>query len=310
MINKTSKKLPNFIIAGFPKCGTTSLYQYFNSHDDIYMPDQKELHYFTYPILSKSINGVGDKEVNKYHINTLEEYMFCFSKVSHEKAIGDASPSYANYPEEAIPKIKELLGDPKIIIVLRDPIKRAYSNYLHLKRTGRETLSFYEALLKEEERIKLGYSDFWHYSFNSIYFDKIKKYIDNFSDVKIVVFEEYVKDIVKNTQDLYQFLGVDSNVEPKNLNVTFNPGGVYSENIITKFIFSHNIFRSFIKKHMKVTPFMKKLKVRVLQTFKKPTPKIDEEAERFLINKFKKDVQKLNKELNVNIEFWNPEFNK
>ena len=60
-------KKPNFIIAGFPKCGTTSLYHYLNEHPQIFMPNQKELHFFTFEILSKLKNGPRDKIVKKTH---------------------------------------------------------------------------------------------------------------------------------------------------------------------------------------------------------------------------------------------------
>ena len=163
-------KKPNFIIAGFPKCGTTSLHHYLNEHPQIFMPNQKELHFFTFEILSKLKNGPRDKIVKKTQIDNSEKYLKFYREVKNEIAIGDASPSYINYPTQ-FPKIKEYLNDPKLIIVLRDPINRAYSNYLHLKREQRETLSFKEAINIEEERKNKKYSDFWYYKFNSTYYD-------------------------------------------------------------------------------------------------------------------------------------------
>ena len=124
-------KKPNFIIAGFPKCGTTSLHHYLSEHPQIFMPNQKELHFFTFEILSKLKNGPRDKIVKKTQIDNSEKYLKFYREVKNEIAIGDASPSYINYPTQ-FAKIKEYLNDPKLIIVLRDPINRAYSNYLHL----------------------------------------------------------------------------------------------------------------------------------------------------------------------------------
>ena len=126
-------KKPNFIIAGFPKCGTTSLHHYLSEHPQIFMPSQKELHFFTYEILSKLKNGPKDGAVKKTQIQDSKKYLDFYRNVKNEIAVGDASPSYINYPNQFL-KIKEYLEDPKFIIVLRDPINRAYSNYLHLKR--------------------------------------------------------------------------------------------------------------------------------------------------------------------------------
>ena len=134
-------KKPNFIIAGFPKCGTTSLHHYLNEHPEIFMPEQKELHFFTYKILSKLKNGPKDELVKETQINSSEKYLSYYQNVKKEIAIGDASPSYINYPSEFL-KIKRYLNDPKVIIILRDPINRAYSNYLHLKREHSSLLTF------------------------------------------------------------------------------------------------------------------------------------------------------------------------
>ena len=134
-------KKPNFIIAGFPKCGTTSLHHYLDEHPEIYMPTQKELHFFTCNILSKLNKGPKDSIVKQTQINSSEKYLNFYKSVRNEIAIGDASPSYINYPSQ-FKKIKEYLNDPKVIIILRDPIDRAYSNYLHLKREHRDTITF------------------------------------------------------------------------------------------------------------------------------------------------------------------------
>ena len=165
-------KKPNFIIAGFPKCGTTSLYHYLNEHPEIYMPQKKELHFFTHKIISKLRSGPKDSVVKETQINSSEKYLDYFNSVTKELAIGDASPSYINYPSE-FSQIKKYLNDPKVIIIIRDPINRAYSNYLHLNREYRETLTFKDAINSEEDRMKKKYSDFWYYKFNSTYYDKI-----------------------------------------------------------------------------------------------------------------------------------------
>ena len=175
-------KKPNFIIAGFPKCGTTSLHHYLNEHPEIFMPEQKELHFFTFKILSRLKNGPKDELVKETQINSSEKNLSYFQNVKKEIAIGDASPSYINYPSEFL-KIKKYLNDPKVIIILRDPINRAYSNYLHLKREHRETMSFEDAIGAEDERIKNKYSDFWYYKFNSTYYQKIVKAKTTFSNV-------------------------------------------------------------------------------------------------------------------------------
>ncbi|MFT4643982.1 MAG: hypothetical protein ACI8RP_001011 [Urechidicola sp.] len=301
-------KLPNFIVAGFPKCGSTSLYYYLYEHPEIFLPKQKELHYFTYDIIVNLDAGKNDKEIKEFHVGSLSEYKNCYKDVTTEIAIGDVSPSYANYPE-IIPKISKTLGaETKVIIILRDPIKRAYSNYLHLVRENREDLSFYEALKQEEQRKKEGYSDFWYYTYNSLYYEKIKKIKETFNKVLIITFEEFIQDTEKGIVDVYSFLGVRKDFIPKNLNTQFNPGGVYKKNAITNFIFKQSKLKSIIKKTIPISTPIKKLKIKLIKNYKEPTPKIDELSEKYLLNKFHEDVNKLKEEFGVKTAYWNKDF--
>ena len=295
-------KKPNFIIAGFPKCGTTSLHHYLNEHPEIFMPEQKELHFFTYKILSKLKNGPKDELVKETQINSSEKYLSYFQNVKKEIAIGDASPSYINYPSEFL-KIKKYLNDPKVIIILRDPINRAYSNYLHLKREHRETMSFQDAIGAEEERIKNKYSDFWYYKFNSTYYQKIVKAKTTFSNVLILTIEELDKDPIITMKKVYKFLGVNNNFSFKIISEKFNVGGNYKKNFATKIIFQPSKLKNRIKRFVQPTSFLKIILMRLASVFRSKSEKIDQNLIDELKNYFKDDVENL-KKLDVNISNW------
>lgn len=295
-------KKPNFIIAGFPKCGTTSLHHYLSEHPQIFMPSQKELHFFTYEILSKLKNGPKDGAVKKTQIQDSKKYLDFYRNVKNEIAVGDASPSYINYPNQFL-KIKEYLEDPKFIIVLRDPINRAYSNYLHLKREQRETLTFKEAVNRENKRIKDKYSDFWYYKFNSTYYDKILKAKETFKEVLIITSEELNENHEATMKKVYKFLDVDCNFITKRKSNRFNKGGYYKKNLFTKIIFQPSKFKNLIKKVIKPTPSLKILLARVASVFRAKTEEIDEETVLYLTKHFKEEVKKL-KSLNINTSNW------
>ena len=295
-------KKPNFIIAGFPKCGTTSLHHYLSEHPQIFMPSQKELHFFTYEILSKLKNGPKDGAVKKTQIQDSKKYLDFYRNVKNEIAVGDASPSYINYPNQFL-KIKEYLEDPKFIVVLRDPINRAYSNYLHLKREQRETLTFKEAVNRENKRIKDKYSDFWYYKFNSTYYDKILKAKETFKEVLIITSEELNENHVATMKKVYKFLDVDCNFITKRKSNRFNKGGYYKKNLFTKIIFQPSKFKNLIKKFIKPTPSLKILLARVASVFRAKTEEIDEETVLYLTKHFKEEVKKL-KSLNINTSNW------
>ncbi|WP_299776493.1 sulfotransferase [uncultured Formosa sp.] len=299
-------KLPNFIISGFPKCGSSALHYYLENHPEIFMPKQKELHFFTNSILSKLNQGPGDKATKISQIKLFEDYEKSFKNVGDELAIGDASPSYINYPEK-FKEIKDRLFDPKVIILLRDPVKRAYSNYLHLVREGRETLGFYEALLEEENRKKKKFSDFWYYRFNSTYTEKVQKAQEVFSDVLIITQEELNSKPNETIKSIFTFLNVNADYTPTNLSERYNEGGVFEDNFITRTFFKQSKLKSFIKKRFPIPVEVKNIKNKVVNNYRKPTPLIDEKAEDFLVKELSEDVSNI-KKIGVDVSGWNKKF--
>ncbi|WP_418510453.1 sulfotransferase family protein [Corallibacter sp.] len=300
------QKRPNFIIAGFPKCGSTALHYYLENHPQIYMPKQKELHYFTSHILSKLNNGPGDKETKIWQLSNIDDYENCFKNAKPEQVIGEASPSYINYPCQ-FDTIKEELNNPKVIIILRDPIKRAYSNYLHLVREHREDLSFYEALLNEDERVNEQYSDFWYYKFNSTYFDKIQQACKKFEKVTVLTQEELNKDTKATMKKIFTFLGVEDSYVPDNIDQRYNHGGVFKDNFTTRFFFKQTKFKSIIKKTIPIPVQVKNVINKVVGKYRVPTPEIEPKTEEYLVQYFKEDVQNL-KNFGVNVSLWNKNF--
>ena len=297
---------PNFIISGFPKCGSTALHYYVDAHPEIFMPKQKELHYFTQSYISKLNKGPGDLEAKKSQVKSLDSYFKMFEGVSGEKTIGETSPSYINYPN-SFKKINKELDTPKLIILIRDPIKRAYSNYLHLLREHRETESFSKSLDLENFRKSQQYSDFWLYTFNSFYYDKIIEAKKVFSDVLILTQEELNLDTKKTLIKVYKFLEVDSEFTPKNSNNRYNKGGLYKKNIITNFIFKQGKIKTIFKKIVPISPWMKAIKNSLISNYHYKAAPVDEETENKLVKLFKKEVYNLTK-IGVDTSMWNKKF--
>lgn len=292
---------PNLLVVGFPKCGTTSLFYYLKDHPDVYLPEEKELHYFTHNILEQNQKGPGDKKSSGFHVTSASQYLQLFNSATNEKIIGDFSPSYASYPE-CISKIKSELNNPKIIVLVRDPIERAFSNYLHLIRDQREKVSFSEAVKLEEERFAEGYGDFWRLKYNSSYYEKIMKFKENFEEVRVLVFEELIKNPKEEIKAIYRFLEIEDDFIPDNLGLKYNEGGTYSKNILTRFLLQRNPIKDLIKKLIPLN--LADLKRKALSGFRKPKPKIDSETFEYLKGYFAEDVNKVRKELKLNIKSW------
>ena len=295
-------KKPNFIIAGFPKCGTTSLFHYLKQHPDIFMPNQKELHFFTQAQIFKLNKGPKDKVVKQSHIKSEKEYLELFKSVKDEVAVGDASPSYINYPEN-FGMIKQYLNDPKVIVIVRDPIDRAYSNYLHLKRELRETMDFFSALKNEDNRREESYSDFWYYRFNSTYYKKILMAKKTFSNVLVLTTEEFKRNPEITLKKVYSFLGVKLIVKKQALETKFNVGGYYKKNLITSLLFQPSSFKNALKKIIKPTTGIKMLVSRFSRLFQIKQPSIDQDSLSYLKKHFSKEINNL-KKMNIDVSKW------
>ena len=200
-------KLPNFLVIGAPKCGTTSLHHYLSQHPEVYVPLRKELHYFSYAYMQRFAAGPGDAHILAPLCSTRQAYEQHYERVGTQPAVGDVSPSYLYYAEVS-ERIKAELGKPKIVVVLRDPINKAFSQYMHLVRDNRETLTFSAALVAEAQRIRDGWAALWRYADSSLYADKLKRYLTIFGadHVKILLFEELARTPHLVMRDLFAFL--------------------------------------------------------------------------------------------------------
>src|SRR5689334_12703065 len=130
------KRLPTFIVIGAGKTGTSSLYRYLMQHPDVFMSPIKEPLFFAFAGEHPKFAGPGDAELNRRLVTSLEEYQALFEKGAHHRARGEASSAYLYYPTAAR-RLRELAPDTKLILTLRCPADRAYSNFLHALLLGR-----------------------------------------------------------------------------------------------------------------------------------------------------------------------------
>lgn len=170
---------PNFFIVGIAKGGTTSLYTYLKQHPQIYMSPMKEPHYFS---------QVGARYGQQHFVDVVTdeaEYLALFKGAQGYPAIGEASTSYLGF-EDTAEKIYEKLPEARIIILLRDPIDRAYSHYLMDVRQRGQKLSFYDAVVKERQEPEFGWGKDWH-RYTELYYPKVKRYLDVFGPGRVLI---------------------------------------------------------------------------------------------------------------------------
>ncbi len=207
-----SSLLPNFFIVGAAKAGTTALHQYLNQHPQIYMTPGKETNFFAYEGQVLNFQGPGDEAVGDFSITDMEEYHRQFAGVTTETAIGEACPLYL-YDTHSAANIAHHCPSAKIIVILRAPVDRAYANYLHLVRDGRETvLDFAQALGQEEARKEGNWEWFWQYQKAGYYAEQLQRYYDHFpaEQIRVYLYEDLRQDAQGLLKDIYDFLGVDT----------------------------------------------------------------------------------------------------
>jgi hypothetical protein len=200
----TSHRWPNLFLVGAAKAGTTSLYRELAQHPAIYMSPMKEPHFFS------RIHPVPDRKAFFPHLTDEDEYLALFEGATTEELLGEASTSYL-WDRHAAARIKRAVPEARILIMLRDPVDRAYSQYWNDVREGIERRSFLDALL-EEQRSGPGA---WGVTSLHIdcgrYSDQVERYLDQFGgQVHVLFFEDFVGREASTIADVHSFLGIGS----------------------------------------------------------------------------------------------------
>ena len=220
--------LPNFLIIGAAKAGTTAVYNYLQQHPEVYMSPLKEPHFFSYMGRRPDCNGPGDAEgINEYAITDLSSYERLFEGARGFAAVGEGSVSYL-YSHVAPTNIADVVPRGKLIVLLRDPTDRAYSSYLYMRARGREPLNtFEEALEAENDRIRNNWQHIWHYRQMGFYAEQLGRYLDTFQRDQILIslYEDFISDPQGVLSQIFEFLEVDSGFEPDR-SFRPNPSGV------------------------------------------------------------------------------------
>ncbi len=241
-------RLPNFLIVGAAKAGTTSVAGYLDQHPQIYMSPIKEPKYISSHFLKFPLKGPGDDFVEAFTIKNHYDYLQLFRWARKNLAVGEASVENLYFYEQAIPVIKRTLGDVKIVVILRNPVDRAFSAYKMMLRDGREELDFEDALEEENERKKKNWEYLWYYQDVGFYHDQVQAYLDNFSQVKIALFDDLRSDGQAFMRDLYRFLGVNDHFRPK-IDVKVNSSG-FLKNSFYRFVFRATGFKGLLYKYL------------------------------------------------------------
>ena len=219
--------LPNFLMVGAAKSGTSALYAYLRQHPDIFLSDVRECEFFALEGRPLQFTGPGDAVAFRRYITELDRYRTLFRGVRGQRAIGECSDLYL-YSREAAQRIRRLIPGARLLVLLRNPVDRAFSHFLQFVRDGREPLgSFEAALAAEPERVSAGWHPHWFLKARGLYAAQLRVYYDLFPKEQIAVhlYDDFQRDSAGVARRLFAFLGVDESFSP-DTSLRYNISGV------------------------------------------------------------------------------------
>jgi len=190
--------LPDFIIIGAAKAGTTSLYRYLTRHPNIFMSEPKEPTYFAH-----------DERFNRGE----SWYLSLFQDARPDQLCGEASTNYTNWPlyPDTVSRMASLVPAVKLIYLMRHPVDRAYSHYIQLIQNIRTDDPDYKFEKTFEEYIATDDSVIQ----SSNYMLQIEQFLERYNrdQMLFLIFEEFIKDPQSSLTQIADFLGLDSNFD-------------------------------------------------------------------------------------------------
>jgi hypothetical protein len=223
--------MPDFLIVGAAKAGTISLYHYLSQHPDVYMCPVNESNFFALENAdwNSEYRGPVDRfYIDQHCVKTLGAYQDLFAGATPGQVLGECSPLYL-FSATAAARIRHHIPKAKIIVILRQPVDRAFSNYQHLRRGGIEPITeFREAIQAEPSRRAQGWGPwpFWYYAEMGFFARQLQNYFGLFGRDQVFVrlYEDLQQNATGLLKEIYEFIGVDHRFTP-DVSTRHNIGG-------------------------------------------------------------------------------------
>lgn len=274
--------LPTFLGIGVPRSGTTWLYELLQTHTEVYVPKyRKEIHFF-------------DENYDR-GLDWYEKFFPSDAQARKYRAIGEITPFYLYY-DECLKRILKMPSITKLIVILRNPIDRAYSHYGCLIRDGKYAGSFEDCMSHHPEIVQ-----------QSFYTERLKKYLHHFEkeQLLVLIYERTIASSPSKTKEiLASFLGINGERFPSTAGVArVNTSGI--PNAHSAYFFFDKI--AWRLKDMDldcIVSWSKKLGIKRLFGKKHSLPRMKEEIRQYLIELYKPDIQELELLLETDLDCW------
>ncbi|MBA2574835.1 MAG: sulfotransferase [Nocardioidaceae bacterium] len=208
----TTGTVPNFLVAGAARCGTTGLVEGLRAHPQVFVTQPKEPHYFALHGRGADFEGPGDSgTINRVAVTNRADYLALYPQEHCYLALGDGSVSTLYYFEESLPEILRLNPEMRLIILLRDPVERAYSSHQYMRARGFEPHEDFLAAVREEPRRRAeNWHHIWHYTQMSLYAESIAAVQAALPPEQIGIwfYDDLDRDYDETLQQILRFLDV------------------------------------------------------------------------------------------------------
>lgn len=290
--------LPDLIVIGAAKAGTTAMHSYLAEHPDVFMSEVKETNYFAYA-LDESGNFVyGTAGLHRFPITSAHAYHNLFEKGAEARARGEASPIYLECPQSAA-RIHDAIPGARIICGLRNPVDRAYSDYLmYLRGTGQA----FDASRDLSPDAGWTHPDS-HWMRVSRYHDALARYYDHFPREQIHVFlsEDLKRKPREVVQQIYRFVGVDATFVP-DFATPYNVGGLPASPVLERAFTSGAAIRHAVEPWLpqRALKFLRRLRAsNMLQA-----PRLPQALRARLLEHFQEDIARTSALTGIDLDHW------
>jgi hypothetical protein len=291
--------IPNFFIAGAPRCGTTAMSEYLKAHPDIAMAAYKEPHFF-----GRDLQG---ERFNMYR-NKPERYRKLFDHVQHESCVGEGSVAYL-FSETAASEIHVYNPNAKIIIMLRHPVEALYSMYHQALFTGSIHFSTFEEMLTAHRHSSSDETASTNQRLLSVdgvkYGEQVARYYKIFDreQVHIILYDNFSTDTPAVYRDTLQFLGVDPDFQPANFAV-INARQTHRNTIIGALLKNKLLQRIGLLIPNVTLPVYRAIKQLNAQRDSKKSSRVDRSVADRLLRQLRPDIERLSILINRDLSHW------
>jgi len=288
--------LPNFIVIGAAKAGTTSLHWYLTEHPEVFVTPAKDPSFFAYNVDADGRLLWGEPEFHSFPVRSLDEYERLFADTGDAKAVGEVSTMYLECPQSAA-RISKLLPAARIVCSIRQPVDRAYSDYvMYLRHRGRRfdparDLTATSDWAQPDSRwMRIGR-----------YHEQLSRYYEAFpqDQIRVVLFDDLKRDPTRYAQGVYGFLAVEAQFMP-DVGTPHAPGGLPASPMLERFFRqgSRSAVRPLVPKS--AANWLRRLRTRTFRPIH-PLPK---ELRKMLTGHFKEDIAKTSELIGRSLDHW------